>query len=234
MIFPFFKKKKPTLSYNENDLFRITVIKDDKFAFAYGILDKHDSETFRVYVPKLWEVRENPEISLDENSKVRITVLERSPKTGELILFSFPTTAVNIDDVSKIVTFSKPRNPDEVEYKKLGTPQEVINREFEASLKVKYRAETSPHEQKSVTYKIRFDGVSMLTNVPIPPPMVLIVTIEIPFEEYDDKFKAEVIQSNPRPLEKKYETVLKYIDIKDKLKEEIFEFGLLHADIEEA
>ncbi len=230
MIFPFFKKK-PTLLYNEDDVFRITIIKGDKFLFVYGMLERHDKDTFNIWVPKLREAREHPELQMDENQRVRVTALEQNPKTDELSLFSFMTEIKAIDDVARVVTLAKPK-PNDIEVMELGTPDEVTKREFEAGLKIRYRAETSPHEQKSVTYKIRFNGISMLTNVQIPPPINLIVTVEIPFEQYEDSFKAKVIRSEPIPFEKKkFETVLEYLEIKEDLKAKIFEYGLLHADI---
>ncbi len=232
MIF-FLFKKKPSIRY-EQSLIRLTITKDEKFTFVYGLLETHDKDTFSIWVPKLREAREHPELPLEENMPIRVSLLEKD-KRGKLMLYTFPSVAENIDDLNNIVQLRKPKD-DEIEAIELGTSNEVKKYQLEARLKIKYRAEGSMHEQKGETYKIRYDGISMLTNVPIPPPMNLIVTVEIPFEQVEDKFQAKVTKSDPLPFEKKkYETVLEYIEggISDELRKSIFQFALLHADISE-
>ena len=233
MIFSFFKKK-PAIRYDEG-LARLTITREDKFTFVYGQLDNHKKDIFSIWVPKLREAREHPDLPLEEGMNLRVTLLERDKKKNELVLFSFPSVVVAIDDVTNTVSLKKP-NPNDVEAMNLGTVEEVKRYQLEARLRIRYRAEASHHEQKGETYKIRFDGISMLTNVQIPYATILNVTVELPFEQMEDKFQAKVIRSEPLPYEKKkFETVLEYLEdgVSEDLKKSIFQFALLHADISE-
>ena len=226
MFLPF---SKPSLKYQEEDLVKLTVIKDDKWAYIYGIITSNSKQDFRIFVPNLSAFLAM-DLDIVNGKKVDCNILESFKDS--IYLFSFETVINDIDEHNRELVLEKPKN---IKEKNLGKVDNLLkNIDIEAELEIEYNAVGVPHTQKGKTYRILSNGISLFTAIPIPNGTSLEVVVKIPYKEYldrkGDKFRAKVV--NSKQLEKKkFETFLEFESIEEEIKKSLFEFALINSSI---
>ncbi|MFN3995506.1 MAG: hypothetical protein ACK4GR_03130 [bacterium] len=228
-MFSLFGKKEP--QFLQDFPIKMVAIEGNKWIDMYGVIENTSKETIEIKTPLITYYLSNNFVPITPEKEIDVYYLEIQ-KDQTVKLYNFESKIKEINSVEKLIVISKPSKHKE---KVFGKAKEIINNfDFEVELDLEYNAIGVPHTQKGKTYRIFSNGISMFTSIPIPVKTLIEVSTKIPYVEYIDikkeKFTANVVES--KQLEKKkFETILNYEKIEDRLKNLLLEYSLLNQKI---
>jgi len=229
MVFGLFGKKEP--SFSEGFPIKMVFVEGDKWIDVYGVISESSKNTISIFVPNLSQYMSNNLVPITTDKKPDTNLLEIT-KDGTVKLFNFESEIEDIDVANRIISIKKPSKFNE---KTFGKAKEIINSfDFEVEIDIEYNALGVPHTQKAKTNRIFHNGISLFSFIPIPPQTVIEVYLKIPYEEYLEKKKDKIVMTvkESKQLEKKkFETILVYEKVEDRLKNLLLEYALVNQKV---
>ncbi len=227
--FDFLKKKDP--QFLQDSPLKMIAIEADKWIDMYGTVENATKNTIEIKVPLITQYLANNLVPITQDKELDVFYLEIS-KDKNIRLFNFTSQISDIQVAEKLIIITK---PSKYKDKSFGEAKKIMdNYDFEVEIEMEYNAVGVPHTQKGKTYRIFNNGISMFTSIPIPPKTLIEVSLKIPYIEYieikKEKFTAVVVESK-QIEKKKFETILNYEKIEDRLKNLLLEYSLLNQKI---
>lgn len=201
MIFSFFKKKKPTLNLKPRQNIEIEFTADDDSEepnFEAHFTPVLDVQRKKVIVKSPGTDRRP--IRMIPGKALTVTTLDGN------VLYSFNTSVLDAGDREFDIN-----PPGDVEEELL--PEFDDNFQIEVPIRVEFRAMKSAHNQVAITHTICQSGLTLTTNLPIPPGTDLHLEIEMPSAP-DFTTKARSIGNRIHPtMKSKHLCEIEYTDI---------------------
>lgn len=228
-MFGLFGKKEPL--FLQDFPLKMIAIEADKWIDMYGTIENTSKDSIEIKAPLLTNYLSNSMVPITPEKELDVYYLEIQ-KDQTVKLYNFESKIKEINPAEKILVISKPSKYKE---KLFGKAKEIINNfDFEVEIDLEYNALGVPHTQKGKTYRIFNNGISMFTSIPIPIKTILEISLKIPYIEYTEikkeKFTASVVESK-QIEKKKFETILHYEKIEDRLKNLLLEYSLLNQKV---